>query len=126
MVSPATFNSRTAAQSQPGSQAVPIPRVGQCILQSKDRISEAHDRRIKEDVQRAVYARDNNTCRICGWSIDRWSPENPRILELHHLQHHKHGGKNVAKNLIVVCSKCHDEVHAGKHAPVIARISKTL
>jgi hypothetical protein len=104
----------------------PDLKVGQYILQSEDRIAEPHDRRIKEEAQRVVYARDNNTCRVCGWNIDRWSAADPRILELHHLEHHKHGGKNVAKNLIVICNKCHDEVHAGKHAPVIAKIGKAL
>lgn len=104
----------------------PDLNVGQYILQSAERIAEPHDRRIPEDVQRQVYARDQNTCRICGWTADRWSSDDPRILELHHLEHHRHGGKNIAKNLVVICSRCHDEVHAGRHASVVARIKKGL
>lgn len=77
----------------------PDLRVGQYVLQSEDRIAEPHDRRIPQDVERAVYARDGNTCRVCGWNVDRWSAQDPRILELHHLEHHKHGGRNVASNL---------------------------
>lgn len=104
----------------------PDLKVGQYVLQSKDRIAEPHDRHIPQEVEQAVYARDSNTCRVCGWNIERWSSQDPRILELHHLEHHKHGGKNIARNLVVICSKCHDEVHAGKHAAVLAKIAKSL
>lgn len=104
----------------------PDLKVGQYVLQSKDRIAEPHDRKIAQDVERAVYDRDQNTCRVCGWNFDRWSGTDPRILELHHLEHHVDGGGNVAGNLMVICSKCHDEVHAGRHADTIARIADTL
>lgn len=104
----------------------PDLKIGQYVLQSKDRIAEPHDRRIPQEVEREVYARDNNTCRICGWTIDRWRVEDPRILELHHLKHHRRGGENVAGNLVVVCSRCHDEVHTGKHAHAIGAIAQSL
>ena len=41
---------------------------GQYVLQSLDRLDEPHDRHIPFDVQKAVYRRDRNTCRCCGWS----------------------------------------------------------
>lgn len=99
---------------------------GQYVLESLERRSEAHDRHVPESVQRIVYARDNNSCRICGWDRNRWSRDNPRFLELHHLEHHQHGGPNEEANLAVLCSKCHDEVHAGEHEESIELIRQSL
>jgi len=89
-------------------------RMGEYVLESKERIAEPHDRRIPFEVQKTVYERDNNTCRLCAWSREKWNRKDPRILELHHIQEHADGGANVAQNLIVLCSKCHDEIHAGR------------
>ncbi|HOY61590.1 MAG TPA: HNH endonuclease signature motif containing protein [bacterium] len=102
----------------------PDLKSGQYILQSDQRIAEPHDRQIPDSVQKEVYSRDSNKCRLCGWSIKRWSNNDPRILELHHIEHHKQGGPNTANNLIVLCSKCHDEVHSGKHKAILDRIVK--
>ena len=88
--------------------------MGEYILESSERIAEPHDRRISYDIQKQVYERDENTCRCCGWTRDKWSREDPRILELHHVYEHAAGGENTPDNLIVLCSKCHDEVHAGR------------
>lgn len=104
----------------------PDLKVGQYVLQSKERVAEPHDRKIPEPVQKAVYERDDNTCRVCAWNHDRWTTDDPRILELHHLEHHEDRGQNVETNLIVICSKCHDEVHAGKHAVSLDKIHKSL
>lgn len=87
---------------------------GQYVLQSSKRMTEPHDRRIPEAVQRDVYERDENQCRLCGWNMSRWRDDDPRILELHHVTEHAEGGKNLANNLIVLCSSCHDSVHAGR------------
>ena len=88
--------------------------VGQYVLESKDRIAEPHDRNIPEPVQKAVYERDMHTCRMCGWNRDKWRREAPRILELHHVEEHAAGGHNTPENLVVLCSRCHDEIHAGR------------
>lgn len=104
----------------------PDLKVGQYVLQSNERVAEPHDRRIPESVQKAVYARDSNTCRVCGWNLDQWSADDPRILELHHLEHHENRGANVEKNLIVICSRCHDDVHGGKHSTVLEKIKHSL
>jgi HNH endonuclease len=88
--------------------------VGEYVLESSERIAEPHDRRIPFDVQKIVYERDNNTCRMCSWTRAKWTRQDPRILELHHLETHASGGHNTPENLVVLCSKCHDEVHAGR------------
>ena len=87
---------------------------GEYVLQSLDRFAHEHDRHIPEDDQRAVYERDRNRCRLCGWDRDMWTRQNPRYLELHHVVEHRSHGPNTRDNLIVLCSKCHDEVHAGR------------
>lgn len=87
--------------------------IGEYVLLSEDRIAVPHDRRIPIGVQRQVYERDNNACRACGWTVDRYSIEDPRILEIHHIEAHVEGGANLPENLLVLCSRCHDRVHAG-------------
>ncbi len=57
---------------------------------------------------------------------DKWTTSDPRILELHHLTHHRDRGSNQANNLAVLCSKCHDQVHAGKFAAELALIATEL
>jgi hypothetical protein len=86
---------------------------GEYILLSADRVAEPHDRHIPLDVQREVYERDGNACRACGWTIERHAGNDRRILELHHLLEHANRGENTPINLIVLCSRCHDQVHAG-------------
>lgn len=85
-----------------------------CALEGADRISEPHDRNIPIDVQKEVYRRADNACQLCGWNRDRWNKDDRRMLELHHLEQHAAGGENVEANLRVLCSRCHDEVHAGR------------
>lgn len=87
--------------------------MGEYILLSVDRVAEPHDRHIPDAVQKEVYARDNSTCRnpLCRY---QWTPADPRILELHHIVAHARRGPNTADNLIVLCSICHDDVHAGR------------
>ncbi|MDZ4752866.1 MAG: HNH endonuclease signature motif containing protein [Phycisphaerae bacterium] len=85
---------------------------GQYVLESLDRRAEPHDRNVTTEVQHAVYARDNSTCISCGWNRQLWTRDDPRILELHHLDEHAGGGANTEENLVVLCSRCHDDVHA--------------
>jgi len=96
----------------------PDLKMGEYVLESSERIAEPHDRKIPFDVQKAVYERDENRCRNCGWDRSQWRRDAPRILELHHLEEHAEGGPNIKENLVCLCSKCHDDVHAGRiHLP---------
>lgn len=92
----------------------PDLRMGEYVLESKERIAEPHDRKVPFEVQKEVYSRAGNSCEICGWNHDKWRKGDPRILELHHLEEHAKGGKNTARNLIVTCSRCHDKMHSKK------------
>jgi hypothetical protein len=92
----------------------PDLKMGEYVLESGERIAEPHDRRIPFEVQKAVYERTESTCELCGWNRGRWTREDPRILELHHISEHAEGGANVPENLLVLCSRCHDDIHAGR------------
>ena len=91
----------------------PDLKPGEYVLEREEPLKLEHLRDIPVEVQREVYARDNYTCQICGWSRDLWTRQDPRFLELHHRHRHVDGGANTAENLVVVCSRCHDGIHAG-------------
>jgi len=84
--------------------------VGVYVLE-QDRQSPTHDRKIKDEVRRAVLVRDDYKCQKCAWHHDTWNPADPRHLELHHKKHHVKKGKNDPDNLITLCTVCHDVTH---------------
>lgn len=92
----------------------PDLRPGEYVLESTERVAEPHDRHIPIDVEREVFERDNNQCINCDWHRALWTVEDPRFLEVHHVDHHANRGPNIAANLVVLCNRCHDEVHAGR------------
>jgi hypothetical protein len=87
--------------------------IGTYLLE-QDRQSPPHDRLIPDPVRRSVLVRDGYSCRKCGWNHGIWNPADPRHIELHHVEHHAHGGSNEPKNLISICTVCHDQIHAQK------------
>ena len=95
----------------------PDLRQGEYVMENVDRVAEPHDRHIPAKVGEEVFARDHNTCRVCLWNHESWTWQDPRFLELHHFEHHSHGGQNVSANLLVLCNVCHDKVHAGRVTP---------
>lgn len=85
--------------------------IGVYVLE-EDRQTYEHDRRIPDPVRVAVLERDGFKCVRCGWTRAMLSPDDPRkMLELHHVQHHKNKGENSAENLITLCNVDHDEEH---------------
>lgn len=64
----------------------------------------------------AVLHRDNYTCQCCGKKHTR--------LEVHHIIYRSKGGTDDEKNLIALCKKCHDAVHAG--ILIITKMPKKL
>ncbi|NQT21481.1 MAG: HNH endonuclease [Planctomycetes bacterium] len=79
----------------------------------EDRQMPVHDRTISDDVRRRVLVRDRFVCQAkgCGWNRDQWIKEDPRHLELHHIEHHARGGANEDGNLVTLCNRCHDHAH---------------
>jgi hypothetical protein len=90
--------------------------VGVYVLE-EDRQSYEHDRRIPDAVRVAVLTRDGFKCVRCGWNRSMLSPADPRkMLELHHVRHHKDKGENTVENLVTLCNVDHDEEHRRPHA----------
>ncbi len=58
-------------------------------------------------VERAVRARDNNTCRFPGC-------QHSKFTDCHHIDHWANGGESVPDNLMLLCSRHHTLVHEGK------------
>jgi HNH endonuclease len=85
--------------------------IGVYVLE-EDRQTYEHDRTIPDPVRVAVLQRDGFKCVKCGWNRSRLSPDDPRkMLELHHVRHHKDKGENTVENLITLCNVHHDEEH---------------
>jgi len=92
----------------------PDLKPGEYVLESSERVAEPHDRHIPIEIEREVFERDNNQCVNCNWHRALWTIDEPRFLEIHHVEHHANRGPNIAANLLVLCNRCHDEVHAGR------------
>jgi len=84
--------------------------VGVYVLEG-DRQAPTHDRKIDDRVRRDVLVRDQYCCKDCGWSREQWNADDPRYLELHHLEHHAAKGSNTVGNLKTLCNVCHDVLH---------------
>lgn len=53
-------------------------------------------------LHKTVAERDGKRCRNCGVE---------RGLDLHHVIFRSLGGKDVAENLVLLCARCHQDVH---------------
>ena len=61
---------------------------------------------IPKAIERAVRARDNDTCAFPGCG-------NHRFLQCHHVEHWANGGETAIDNLLLLCTKHHTLVHEG-------------
>jgi len=61
--------------------------------------------RLHENLRLATLIRDHFTCQCCK------AKQTP--LEAHHIHYRRNGGSETIKNLITVCSTCHDGIHDG-------------
>jgi len=59
------------------------------------------------EVKDVVKKRDDGLCRPCVTRGRR-----TRGTQVHHLLYRSHGGKDDARNLILLCGKCHQDAHA--------------
>jgi hypothetical protein len=58
------------------------------------------------DQWRALTARDRG-CIRCG--------RTPRFCQAHHIHHWRHGGTTDLSNLVLLCSRCHHDLHHGHY-----------
>ncbi len=68
-------------------------------------------KRVATDAQwRALIARDRG-CIRCGRA--------PRYCQAHHIHHWRHGGLTDLENLVLMCSRCHHDLHFGTYTITI-------
>jgi len=61
---------------------------------------------IPKGIERAVRARDANTCRFPGC-------RNKRFVDIHHIEHWADGGETALDKLMLLCAKHHTLLHEG-------------
>ena len=100
-----------------GRSGVPIETVkrlccdGKAVVLTEDDKGEPlsigrKSRTVPTAIERAVRARDNNTCRFPGC-------RNHRFLDCHHVEHWANDGETDVGNLLLLCTKHHTLVHEG-------------
>ena len=66
----------------------------------------AINRQISNEQKIAVFGK-NNSCEKCKTSFKDY-----KEAEYHHIQRYADGGKSEIENIMILCSKCHDEIHS--------------
>jgi 5-methylcytosine-specific restriction endonuclease McrA len=74
----------------------PTPHV---VIQREQRAARAQEHKA---VRTAVWQRDGGRCRACG----------RRARHLHHIRYRSHGGQTTPANCLLLCHRCHQDVHA--------------
>lgn len=72
--------------------------------------SKAHRKRElarqRAEAYRAVDLRDRGACRVCG-AVSR-------EVHHHHVRYRSLGGRDTPENLLIVCPRCHDDIHSAR------------
>jgi hypothetical protein len=108
---------QSALAGDVGRSSVPIETVkrlccdGHAVVMTETKDGEPlsigrKSRVVPKGIERAVRARDNNTCRFPGC-------RNKRFTEIHHVEHWANGGETSVDQLLVLCSKHHTLHHEG-------------
>ena len=108
---------QSALAGEVGRSSVPIETVkrlccdGQTVVMTETKDGEPlsigrKSRVVPKGIERAVRARDKNTCRFPGCC-------NKRFVDIHHIEHWADGGETAVKQLMLLCSKHHTLVHEG-------------
>jgi hypothetical protein len=108
---------QSALAGEVGRSSVPIETVkrlccdGQTVVMTETKDGEPlsigrKSRVVPKGIERAVRARDKNTCRFPGCC-------NQRFVDIHHIEHWANGGETAVEQLMLLCSKHHTLVHEG-------------
>jgi hypothetical protein len=108
---------QSALAGNVGRSSVPIETVkrlccdGQAVVMTETKDGEPlsigrKSRIVPKGIERAVRARDNNTCRFPGCA-------NHRFVDIHHIEHWANGGETAVDQLMLLCSKHHTLIHEG-------------
>ena len=108
---------QSALAGEVGRSSLPIETVkrlccdGQTVVMTETKDGEPlsigrKSRVVPKGIERAVRARDKNTCRFPGC-------RNKRFVAIHHIEHWANGGETAVEQLMLLCSKHHTLVHEG-------------
>jgi len=108
---------QSALAGDVGRSSVPIETVkrlccdGHAVVMTETKDGEPlsigrKSRVVPKGIERAVRARDKNTCRFPGC-------RNKRFVDIHHIEHWANGGETAVDTLMLMCSKHHTLVHEG-------------
>ena len=74
-----------------------------------EHLAKEDPRTLSPAVVQRVLERDHYTCQVGGRRC-RLGGEN--VLQLHHVVFRSHGGGHLEENLVTVCFRCHNRIHA--------------
>jgi len=108
---------QSALAGDVGRSSVPIETVkrlccdGHAVVMTETKDGEPlsigrKSRVVPKGIERAVRARDKDTCRFPGCG-------NKRFVDIHHVEHWANGGETAVDQLMLLCSKHHTLVHEG-------------
>jgi hypothetical protein len=91
----------------------PLPKtVGGLTRSQEKRERTATEERRLRDCYRAVDARDQGRCRICGRRVIPGAINSRERAEHHHIVKRSQGGPDTTANVALLCvSRCHDDIH---------------
>ena len=109
---------QSALAGDVGRSSVPIETVkrlccdGKAVVLTETKEGEPlsigrRSRIVPKGIERALRARDRNTCQFPGC-------RNHRFLHMHHIEHWSAGGETALDNLMLLCTKHHTLVHEGR------------
>ena len=75
------------------------------FLLKNNLLSLSINRQISDEQKIAVFGK-NNSCEQCNISFKDY-----KDAEYHHKHRYADGGKSEIQNIMILCSKCHDEIH---------------
>ena len=76
-------------------------------------------KRMRANFREAVFARDNNKCRVCGWNLF----VNGLVLDAHHITDRNlvPNGGYVKENGISLCPGCHEKAEVFHSTGVVVQ-----
>lgn len=82
-----------------------LKKIKECLSGERKTMFEEDRRELPESVREYVFKRDGGKCRKC---------KSDKFLHFHHVERFSDGGKHEAKNLKLLCVKCHAMEHYGE------------
>lgn len=100
-------------------------RLDRDVAKWQRRVTSASEKRTREReaaqawrvLSLRVEARDKGCCRVCGCQTTRAGTGDPRLWgAAHHVIYRSLGGQDVESNLVWLCRRCHEDIHAHRIA----------